>query len=137
MVVKMITWPLSSKKIEVKLVIKRLEGLGYVNDELTAEVKWKGLKKKMLGFGSLRGVKKDQTSVGVFDDGIGAFCWDQEFGNFCSFSGFKDCGEVVVTVVNVSQHSFLLKFFFRSLVLSYDHADVYSLCYCVKCLVSI
>ncbi|CAM8889088.1 unnamed protein product [Rhodiola kirilowii] len=107
MVVKMIKWrPVASRKFEARVLVKKLEGLGD-SDEMglvTAEVKWK--RSKMMGLGSLRGVKRSQTSGGVFD-GDGVLQWNEEFKNFCSF---KENGlhswEVVITILNgLSQDS--------------------------------
>uniref|UniRef100_A0A7N0TQU6 C2 NT-type domain-containing protein n=1 Tax=Kalanchoe fedtschenkoi TaxID=63787 RepID=A0A7N0TQU6_KALFE len=104
MVVNMIKWrPLASRKFEVRLLVKKLVGLGASDEmgRLTAVIKWKG--SKMIGLSSLRGVKRNQTAGAVFDDD-GALQWNEEFRNFCSFMGFKDNGlhswEVVITVLN-------------------------------------
>ncbi|KAL8095000.1 hypothetical protein AgCh_036486 [Apium graveolens] len=101
MVVKMMKWrpwpPLQSKKLEVKLVVKKLDGLLLGCDQvgpdekdrqnMSVEIRWKGPK---IGLGSFRrSVKKNVTKeVGVDQNGVVE--WDEEFFSVCGLSGYKD-----------------------------------------------
>ncbi|XP_062166231.1 uncharacterized protein LOC133872668 [Alnus glutinosa] len=116
MVVKMMKWrpwpPLVSKKYEVRLVVRRLEGGDLVREGvekavLTVEIKWKGPK---LALSSLRrtAVKRNFTrevEVGVeaHQDGV-AVEWAEEFQTLCTLSAYKDNvfhpWEVAFTVFN-------------------------------------
>ncbi|KAJ4843605.1 hypothetical protein Tsubulata_020305 [Turnera subulata] len=111
MVVKMMRWrpwpPLVSKKYEVKLVVRRMEGWDLVRDcppspssekdkqppdRLTVEVRWKGPK---LALSSLRraAVKRNFTREVDFtqDEENGAVAlWDEEFHILCTLSAYKD-----------------------------------------------
>ncbi|KZV48994.1 hypothetical protein F511_09590 [Dorcoceras hygrometricum] len=102
MVVKMMRWrpwpPLVSRKYEVKLTVQRLEGCDWVhegaekdNGGLAVEIRWKGPK---ISLGSFRRtVKRNFTraeAVRNGENGGVSVVWDEEFQNFCSFSGYKD-----------------------------------------------
>ncbi|KAE8671669.1 pentatricopeptide repeat-containing family protein [Hibiscus syriacus] len=98
MVVKMMKWrpwpPLVSKKYEVKLIVRRLEGWNPVREgsenpeKLTAEIRWKGPKASL---GSLRRtVKRNFTKEVDGVDENGVVLWDEEFQTLCSLSAYKD-----------------------------------------------
>lgn len=123
--VKLIRWPSwpprPSKKFEVIIVVRRLEGLSLAQDEvekaLVCEIKWKGGQKG--GLRSLRrsGKRNLTKEVGVGDGGVVE--WNETFRSLCSFSGYKDGvfspWEVSFTVLlYVSLLSFFscLRFFF-------------------------
>ncbi|XP_071721618.1 uncharacterized protein, partial [Rutidosis leptorrhynchoides] len=109
MVVKMMRWrpwpPLAARKYEVKLILKRLEGLDLVRegaasqsggaaDKLAVEIRWKGQK---LALSSLRRatVKRNFTKeveVVVDDEhknGV-VFLEDEEFRSVCTLSSYKE-----------------------------------------------
>ncbi|KAI3737789.1 hypothetical protein L2E82_27801 [Cichorium intybus] len=104
--------PLSSKKIEVKIIIHHLQGLpentATADDgsqdlsRLAVEVKWKGSNKSNnpLSF-KRRSVRRNVTKKGSFKDD-GAVEWNEEFFTVCNFLGLKDGGfhhwEVAFTV---------------------------------------
>ncbi|KAI3721720.1 hypothetical protein L2E82_32738 [Cichorium intybus] len=116
MVVGMMKWrpwpPLSSKKIEVKIIIRHLQGLpentATADDgsqdlsRLAVEVKWKGSNKSNnpLSF-KRRSVRRNVTKKGSLKDD-GAVEWNEEFVTVCNFLGLKDGGfhqwEVAFTV---------------------------------------
>ncbi|KAK3228547.1 hypothetical protein Dsin_000428 [Dipteronia sinensis] len=120
---KMMRWspwpPLVSKKFEVIVVVRRLEGLNCVQfDEdkelvyvmkkkkrLVVEMKWMG--QKAISLNSLRKktVNKNCTEEGGFC-GDGVFEWNEEFNSLCSFSGYTDGvflpWEIAFTVFNGS-----------------------------------
>ncbi|PIN01734.1 hypothetical protein CDL12_25759 [Handroanthus impetiginosus] len=104
MVVKIMRWrpwpPLISRKYEVKLTVKRLEGGDWVhegaendNGGLAVEIRWKGHK---ISLGSFRRtVKRNCTReefVKKVDGPNGGVLveWDEEFQSVCSLSGYKD-----------------------------------------------
>ncbi|KAA0043796.1 F26K24.5 protein [Cucumis melo var. makuwa] len=98
MVVKMMKWrpwpPLVSRKYEVRLVVKRLEGLdppkdGKGVDKLTVEVKWKGPK---MALSPLRrtAVKRNYTKEADGLDQNGVTLWDEEFLSVCTLSAYKE-----------------------------------------------
>ncbi|KAI3793569.1 hypothetical protein L1987_36188 [Smallanthus sonchifolius] len=98
MVVGMMKWrpwpPLSSKKFEVKIIIKHLQGLleNTGDSKLSVEVKWKGCNKSNnpLSF-KRRSVRRNITSEGsLIDEGI--IEWNEEFVTVCNFLGLKDGG---------------------------------------------
>ncbi|XP_057980187.1 uncharacterized protein LOC131165997 [Malania oleifera] len=117
MVVKMMKWrpwpPLSAKKFEAKLVVRRLKGLCLAQSEgekasedftrLVVETKWKGPNKNV-GLGSLRKrTKRNFTKeVGVGEDGIAE--WNEDFRNICNLSVCKEGvfhpWEVAFTIFN-------------------------------------
>ena len=118
MVVKLIRWPswppFHSKKFEVIIVIRRLEGLRLAQSEgenmLGCEIKWRG--QKGIALGSLRrSVKRNLTNkVVVGDDGLVE--WNEGFQSVCSFSYYKEGvfnpWEVSFTVFNVSFSSLIM-----------------------------
>ncbi|GFZ02549.1 hypothetical protein Acr_15g0011570 [Actinidia rufa] len=98
--VKMMRWrpwpPLLTKKYEVRLVVRRLEGYDPVGADaekaggsagLTVEIRWKGPK---IALGSFRrSVKRNFTKEsGVGENGVVE--WDEEFQSDCTLSGYKD-----------------------------------------------
>lgn len=106
--------PLVTKKYDVRLVVRRLEGC--CNDlvregsgelgKLTVEIKWKGPK---MALSSLRrpAVKRNFTrevDASLVQNGV--VDWDEEFQSVCSFSAYKDNvfhpWEITFTVLNVS-----------------------------------
>lgn len=105
--------PLVSKKYEVKLVVKRMEGCDLVPDgiekaegevpRLTVEIKWKGPK---LALSSLRrtAVKRNFTREVVAHQNGVVVVWDEEFQSLCSLSAYKENvfhpWEVAFTVFN-------------------------------------
>ncbi|ONH95843.1 hypothetical protein PRUPE_7G091900 [Prunus persica] len=122
MVVKMMRWrpwpPLTTKKYEVGLVVRRLEGWDLVReaaggaeplekeDKWTAEIMWKGSKVKVGALSSLRRaiVKRNFTREVEASSENGVIQWDEEFHSVCSFSAYKDNvfhpWEIVFTVFN-------------------------------------
>ncbi|PON98370.1 EEIG1/EHBP1 N-terminal domain containing protein [Trema orientale] len=117
MVVKMMRWrpwpPLVTKKYEVRLVVRRLEGCDLVREgaaggvelgKLTVEIRWKGPK---MALSSLRrpAVKRNFTrevDASLVQNGV--VDWDEEFQSHCSFSAYKDNvfhpWEIAFTVFN-------------------------------------
>uniref|UniRef100_A0A6M2EWY5 C2 NT-type domain-containing protein n=1 Tax=Populus davidiana TaxID=266767 RepID=A0A6M2EWY5_9ROSI len=119
MVVKMMRWrpwpPLISKKYEVRLVVRRIEGWDRVrealaaapgtssggdlkdkSEKLTVEIRWKGPK---LALSSLRRtvVKRDFTKEvevygggGEGENGGVLVEWDEEFESLCTLSAHKE-----------------------------------------------
>lgn len=104
MVVKIMRWrpwpPLISRKFEVKLVVKRLEGGDWVheaaekeNGGLAVEIRWKGPK---ISLGSFRRtVKRNCTREEILrrvDGPNGGVLveWDEEFQSVCGLSGPKE-----------------------------------------------
>ncbi|PSS01632.1 LisH domain-containing protein [Actinidia chinensis var. chinensis] len=101
MVVKMMRWrpwpPPPSKKLEVSLVVRRLEGCDHVGagagkggggpEELMAEIRWKGPK---IGLGSFRRTVKRNCTKEARAGENGVVLWDEEFQNACTLSGYKD-----------------------------------------------
>ncbi|KAK9289453.1 hypothetical protein L1049_007608 [Liquidambar formosana] len=104
MVVKMMRWrpwpPLVTRKYEVKLVVRRLEGYDQVGAgaekgaqevsppaRLAVEIRWKGQK---VTLGSLRRtVKRNFTKEeGVGENGVVE--WDEEFQTVCNLSAYKE-----------------------------------------------
>ncbi|MBA0687761.1 hypothetical protein Goari_015269 [Gossypium aridum] len=98
MVVKMMRWrpwpPLSSKKYEVKLIVRRLEGWGPVREstdkpeKLTVEIRWKGPKASLSSL--RRTVKRNFTKEADAGDQNGVVLWDEEFQTLCSLSAYKE-----------------------------------------------
>ncbi|KAL4311449.1 hypothetical protein GQ457_01G014670 [Hibiscus cannabinus] len=98
MVVKMMRWrpwpPLVSKKYEVKLIVRSLEGWDLKGEgqekpeKLTVEIRWKGPKPSL---GSLRRTVKRNFTKQV--DGVGqngVVVWNEEFQSLCSLSAYKE-----------------------------------------------
>ncbi|KAK9282941.1 hypothetical protein L1049_011166 [Liquidambar formosana] len=116
MVVNMMKWrpwpPLSSKKFEAGLVLRRLEGLDSAQSEgklledltkLVVEVKWKGSKSIALSSLRRRRVRRNFTKEGGVTEN-GTVEWNEEFRSVCNFSAYKECvfhpWEVTFTVFN-------------------------------------
>ncbi|KAL8241533.1 hypothetical protein R6Q59_014887 [Mikania micrantha] len=107
MVAGMMKWrpwpPLSSKKFQVKLIIRQIQGLinksatadggsQDISNNLAVEVKWKGCNKSNnpLSF-NRRSVRRNVTMIGSWkDDGV--IEWNEEFIAVCDFLGLKDGG---------------------------------------------
>ncbi|KAF8085244.1 hypothetical protein N665_0674s0009 [Sinapis alba] len=98
MVVKMMKWrpwpPLVTRKYEVKLSVRRLEGWDLVREpekeRLTVEIRWKGPKATL---GSLRrSVKRDFTKEAVAESDV--VSWEKEegdeFQSLCSLTSYKE-----------------------------------------------
>lgn len=113
----MIKWrpwpPLLSKKMEVKLVVKRLDGWcsgdeDKENEKMVVEIRWKGPKIGLTSF--RRTVKKNVTQEGLLGNGVVE--WDEEFCSMCTLSGYKDNvfhpWEITLTVLNVSFFFYML-----------------------------
>ncbi|XP_074379008.1 uncharacterized protein LOC141720476 isoform X1 [Apium graveolens] len=104
MVVKMIKWrpwpPLLSKKVEVKVVVKRLDGWCSQNENMIVEIKWKGPRIGLTSF--RRTIKKNVTKQGLVRNGVVE--WDEKFFSVCTLSGYKHNvfhpWEVTLTVLN-------------------------------------
>ncbi|PIA54258.1 hypothetical protein AQUCO_00900657v1 [Aquilegia coerulea] len=111
MVVKMMRWrpwpPIMSKKFEVKLVVKRLEGFVGLTDEISrlmVEIRWKGTKNALSSL--RRTVKRNSTKEEELkSDGVVE--WNEEFQNLCTLSAYKEnvfhpweISFVVLNVVN-------------------------------------
>ncbi|KAI4300532.1 hypothetical protein L6164_033901 [Bauhinia variegata] len=119
MVVKMMRWrpwpPLVSRKYEVKLIVKRLEGCDLAREcadkgtgevrRLSVEIRWKGPK---LTLSSLRRVAvarnfTREVEVDALTD-HGVVRWDEEFHSLCNLSAYKDNvflpWEIAFTVFN-------------------------------------
>ncbi|KAL1204707.1 hypothetical protein V5N11_017323 [Cardamine amara subsp. amara] len=95
MVVKMMKWrpwpPLVTRKYEVKIAVKRLEGWDLVREKekLTVEIRWKGPKATL---GSLRRttVKRNFTKEAVGGESNVVSWEDEEFQSLCSLTSYKD-----------------------------------------------
>lgn len=133
MVVKMMRWrpwpPLVTKKYEVRLVVRRLEGSDLVREsaggaelgKLTVEIRWKGPKVALSSL-SLRRTAVKRNFTREVDAGLsanGVVDWDEEFQSLCSLSAYKDNvfhpWEIAFSVFNVSScffSSFFLVLFF-------------------------
>ncbi|KAE8726498.1 pentatricopeptide repeat-containing family protein [Hibiscus syriacus] len=98
MVVKMMRWrpwpPLVSKKYEVKLIVRRLEGWDLVGEgwekleKVKVEVRWKGPKASLSSL--RRTVKRNFTKEVDGVDENGVVVWDEEFQTLCNLSAYKD-----------------------------------------------
>ncbi|KAF7818872.1 uncharacterized protein G2W53_024327 [Senna tora] len=119
MVVKMMKWrpwpPLVSRKYEVTLIVRRLEGCDLVREcpekgtcetgKLTVEIRWKGPKLTLSSLRRTAVVRNFTKEVGV--DAVaqnGVVEWDEEFHSLCSLSAYKDNvfhpWEIAFTVFN-------------------------------------
>lgn len=96
MVAKMMRWrpwpPILSKKFEVRLVVRKIEGLEAIGEGdrvLMAEVRWKGPK---LALGALRRtVKRNCTREEEIKRGDrSSVQWNEEFESVCSLTSHKD-----------------------------------------------
>ncbi|CAN6921369.1 unnamed protein product [Brassica oleracea] len=96
MVVKMMKWrpwpPLVTRKYEVKLSVRRLEGWDLAREpekeRLTVEIRWKGPKATL---GSLRrpSVKRDFTKEAAAESDV--VSWEEEeFQSVCSLTSYKE-----------------------------------------------
>nr|XP_009771276.1 PREDICTED: uncharacterized protein LOC104221840 isoform X2 [Nicotiana sylvestris] len=120
MVVKMMKWrpwpPLSSKKIEAKIIVNCLKDFNFMSnvqmgfqdfEKLRVEIKWKGSKSSSLNLSSLTrrssSVKKNFTKEESLKEN-GVVEWNEEFQSVCNFSANKDGvfhpWEVAFTVFN-------------------------------------
>jgi hypothetical protein len=160
MVVKMMRWrpwpPLVSKKYEVRLVVRRMEGWDVVreavaaapgtssggdlkdkSEKLTVEIRWKGPK---LALSSLRrtAVKRNFTKevevCGAEGENGGVLVeWDEEFESLCTLSAYKENvfhpWEISFTVFNVSS-SFLFCFSLQRNLFFFSRCFMGLLCYC-------
>ncbi|KAK7284766.1 hypothetical protein RJT34_19519 [Clitoria ternatea] len=116
MVVKMMRWrpwpPLVSKKYQVRLVVKRLQGCDLLPDtawkgsRLFLEVRWKGPK---LTLGSFRRNPlarnfTKEVDVHVDEAGFAVANWDEEFHSLVNLNACKDDAfhpwEVAFTILN-------------------------------------
>ncbi|KAG6528545.1 uncharacterized protein LOC122041738 [Zingiber officinale] len=89
MVRRWLPWPSAkSRKCEVRMVVRRIEGLPEAGAKAVAEVKWKGPKTAL---NSLRrgGVRRDQTREEDVREGGGVVVWDQEFLTACTLTAHK------------------------------------------------
>ncbi|XP_042467712.1 uncharacterized protein LOC122050908 isoform X1 [Zingiber officinale] len=117
---RMIRWrpwpPLLSKKFQVKLVVKRVEGVGAGDEaadsgrKIVAEVRWKGPK---LALSSLRRTaKRNRTREEEVSDG-GMVEWNEEFETVCTLTAQKENAfhpwEVVFSLFNVSNQNMKTK----------------------------
>lgn len=102
----MMRWrPYTSKKYEVKLIVKRLQGIeSHIKDEglrLMVEIRWKGMRN---GFSALRkSVKRNSTKEeDVVSDVVE---WNEEFQSLCTLNSYKENSfhpwEISFTVFNV------------------------------------
>lgn len=109
--------PLVSRKYEVRLVVRRLEGCDLLREcaekgsgetRLTLEIKWKGPKVTLSSL--RRAVPRNFTREVDVDAQNGVVHWDERFQTFCTLSAYKDNvfhpWEIGFTVFNVS-HSLL------------------------------
>ncbi|RZR85438.1 hypothetical protein BHM03_00012417 [Ensete ventricosum] len=98
---RMMRWrpwpPLSSKKFQVRLVVRRVEGVSTGDEaasvaevrKVAVEVRWKGPK---VALSSLRRtVKRNRTREEEVGDG-GVVEWNEEFETVCTLTSHKDSG---------------------------------------------
>ncbi|CAL9090075.1 unnamed protein product [Musa textilis] len=112
---RMMRWrpwpPLSSKKFQVRLVVRRVEGVSAWDEaaavaevrKVAVEVRWKGPK---VALSSLRRtVKRNRTREEEVGDG-GVVEWNEEFETVCTLTAHKDSGfhpwEIAFNVFDVS-----------------------------------
>ncbi|CAL9204794.1 unnamed protein product [Musa hybrid cultivar] len=116
MAVTMMRWrpwpPLVSKKFQVRLVVRRVEGVSAgdeaaeeVRRKVAAEVRWKGPK---VALSSLRRtVKRNRTREEEVGDG-GVVAWNEEFEMVCTLTAHRRNAfhpwEIVFAVFNGSNH---------------------------------
>ncbi|KAF7804216.1 uncharacterized protein G2W53_043327 [Senna tora] len=117
MVVKMMRWrpwpPLVSRKYEVRLVVRRLEGCDLLREcaekgsgepRLTVEIKWKGPKFTLSSL--RRAVPRNFTKEVEVGSDVqnGVVGWEEEFHSLCTLSAYKDNvfhpWEIAFTVFN-------------------------------------
>lgn len=109
--------PLVSRKYEVTLIVRRLEGYDLVQEcpekgpsgigNLTVEIRWKGPKLTLSSLRRTAVARNFTREVGV--DAVtenGVVEWDEEFHSLCNLSAYKDNvfhpWEIAFTVFNVS-----------------------------------
>lgn len=113
MVVKMMKWrpwpPPMSRKYEVKLVVRSLQGFDLLHEGpqkgrgFAVEIRWKGPK---LALSSLRrnAIARNFTREVRGENDV--VLWDEEFQSFCNLSANKENAfhpwEIAFTVFNVS-----------------------------------
>lgn len=111
MMMKWRPWPpLVSKKFDVKLIVRRLEGCNPVQSDvekahdfsrMKVEVRWKGPK---VALSSLRRTLKRNFTKEEDVRSNGVVEWDEEFNSLCSLSAYKDNAfhpwEIAFTVFN-------------------------------------
>ncbi|KAK3227047.1 hypothetical protein Dsin_006909 [Dipteronia sinensis] len=107
MVVKMMRWrpwpPLVTKKYEVRLVVRRMEGWDLVREgaageeRLTVEIRWKGPKvalstlRRTVKRNFTREVEVDAGQHNNDDDNKNVVVlWDEEFYSLCTLSAYKE-----------------------------------------------
>ncbi|KAG4142297.1 hypothetical protein ERO13_D06G121600v2 [Gossypium hirsutum] len=98
MVVKMMRWrprpSMVSKKYEVKLIVRRLEGWNMVGEgwekpeKLKVEIRWKGPKASLSSL--RRTVKRNFTKEVDSVDENDVIVWDEEFQTLCNLSAYKE-----------------------------------------------
>ncbi|OWM82600.1 uncharacterized protein LOC116208321 [Punica granatum] len=108
MVAKMMRWrpwpPLPTRKYEVRLVVRRLEGCDPLPEgRLAVEVRWKGPKVALMSSLRRTAVKRNFTrEEGLGGDGF--VVWDEEFESLCALSACKENvfhpWEIAFTVFN-------------------------------------
>ncbi|KAK4793166.1 hypothetical protein SAY86_023601 [Trapa natans] len=117
MVVKMMRWrpwpPLSTKKYEVGLVVRSLQGCDPLPEELhegrklTVEIRWKGPKLALMSSLRRASVKRNFTREEEPRGENGAVVWDEEFETVCGLTAYKENvfhpWEIAFTVFNVTK----------------------------------
>ncbi|KAI4348861.1 hypothetical protein L6164_009530 [Bauhinia variegata] len=119
MVVKMMSWrpwpPLVSRKYEVRLIVKSLEGYDLAREcadkgtseprRFTVEIRWKGPKFTLSSLRRMavaRNFTKDVEVDALTHNGV--VHWDEEFHSLCNLSAYKDNAflpwEIAFTVFN-------------------------------------
>ena len=107
--------PLISRKYEVKLIVRRLEGCDLTRDcadkggcevrKLTVEIRWKGPKLTLSSLRRTAVARNFTKEVEVHDvNHDGVIEWDDEFQSLCNFSTYEDNvfhpWEIAFTVFN-------------------------------------
>ncbi|RZR80858.1 hypothetical protein BHM03_00006962 [Ensete ventricosum] len=136
MVARMMRWRpwslLQSKRYEVRLVVRRIEGLSGLGARAAAaaEVRWKGPKTAL---SSLRrgGVRRNRTREGKVREG-GVVEWDEVFLTACTLSAHKENGaflpwEIAFAVFTVSPN-LLLQFALMFLLLGLSEGPKIKAC---------
>lgn len=141
--------PLVSRKYEVRLIVRRLEGCDLVREcpekgvcevkKLTVEVRWKGPKLTLSSLRRTAVVRNLTREVGVDAvDQNGVVEWDEEFRSLCNLSAYKDNvfhpWEIAFTVFSVSLFFSPMFFSSQSSLLSTFPYKICSLsCGLIKC----
>lgn len=110
--------PLVSRKYDVTLIVKRLDGCDLVRDlppdravsdvrKLTVEIRWKGPKLTLSSLRRTAVVRNFTREVPIHAiDQNGVVEWDEEFHSLCNLSAYKEDvfhpWEIAFTVYNVS-----------------------------------